>query len=155
KPSDVPSEALFGKRDARDVVDEWPLQVYGVLGENDALNHFALRPGLEEPRTVFVPLRVLQKHLGLAGHATALLAGGGGASLADGLRARLDLADWGLVLVGPRERADALLARYDRNRDGRLTGSEWRDGPKPRFAKVIADRIKQRRPNALERDEIE
>ena len=74
KPSEIPRESLLGKRD--DLVQTWTLPVERVLTDADAVDHFSLRPGLDAPRTAFVPLALLQKELKLDGRINAILAGG-------------------------------------------------------------------------------
>src|SRR5262249_48919016 len=72
----------------------------------------------------------------------------------------LTLDAWGLQLLGPRERADDLIARFDRNRNGRLEPGEWftveKGKRKPRFAAVVAEGINPGpKSEELTRDEVE
>jgi ABC-type lipoprotein release transport system permease subunit len=98
KPSAVPRETWLGRRDDSSVMEEWSLPVGAVLDAGQPADRFSLRPDLEAPRTVFVPLRALQKQLGLAGRCNAILAGGVRSSLDEPLRAHLKIDDWGLVV---------------------------------------------------------
>jgi putative ABC transport system permease protein len=100
KPSAVPRETLLGRRDDSAVIEEWTMPVDKVLTPDDAGDHFSLRPQLEAPRTVFVPLQLIQNKLGLVGRCNALLTGGirqGRSALAQTLHDHLQLDDWGLV----------------------------------------------------------
>jgi ABC-type lipoprotein release transport system permease subunit len=126
KPSAVPREALLAKRDDRSTIDEWSLHVGKVLAPNDFGDRFNLRPEIEAPRTVFVPIEQLQERLGLEDRCNALLAAGDGPNLPAALRLRLDLEDWGLVLRSPEERVAELFRKLDRNRDYILQPREWR-----------------------------
>jgi ABC-type lipoprotein release transport system permease subunit len=98
KPSAVPRETWLGRRDDSSVIEQWTLPVGAVLDTGQPADRFSLRPDLEAPRTVFVPLRALQKQLGLTGRCNAILAGGVHSSLEEPLRAHRKLDDWGLVV---------------------------------------------------------
>jgi ABC-type antimicrobial peptide transport system permease subunit len=127
KPSALPRDNPIAQRDDRSVVEEWPLRVERVLTTVEFGDRFNLRPEIEAPRTVFVPLDRLQKQLGLEAQCNALLAGGMMPDSHSILEKRLDLEDWGLVLRSPDERVAELFRKLDRNRDGKLQPSEWRD----------------------------
>jgi ABC-type antimicrobial peptide transport system permease subunit len=98
KPSAIPRETILGRRNTSDLIEEWTLPVGAVLDAQESADHFSLRPDLDEPRTVFVPLGLLQNKLGLQKRCNAILAGQTGPDLAASLRAHLQLADWGLAL---------------------------------------------------------
>ncbi len=140
KPGALPREAALGKKEAEIV--PWPVQLARVLTDADAADAFNLRPELEAPRSLFVPLAELQAKLGLGKEVNALLAAGDGTKLQEALEAELDLEDWGLVLRTPAGRAADLVRRYDRNRNGKLDPREWRKGGKPVFAHVLAEGLK-------------
>ncbi len=123
--SAVPRESLLGRRDTASVVDTVTLPVRAVLADRGP-GRFSLTPSPEPPRNAFVPLGFLQSQLRQPGRANVLLVAAGGRTLAEDLHARLTLEDWGLVLHDPDSRTQALFARLDRNRDGRLTRGEWR-----------------------------
>jgi ABC-type antimicrobial peptide transport system permease subunit len=125
KVSDVPRESLLGRRKTEDVIDELQLRVRAVLPDGAFGAAFSLQPGTDTPRNAFVPLRVLQKQLRQPDRANVLLVGSGRPELQETFRARLEPEDWGLKLISPRDRVDALFARLDRNRDGKLVGREW------------------------------
>ncbi|MHB1426367.1 MAG: FtsX-like permease family protein [Gemmataceae bacterium] len=99
KPSALPRETLLGRREDSAVIEEWTMPVENVLTPNDAGDRFSLRPELEAPRTVFVPLHLIQDKLALERRCNALLAGGvrHDDSLTERLHSRLKLEDWGLV----------------------------------------------------------
>ncbi|HTU23238.1 MAG TPA: FtsX-like permease family protein, partial [Gemmataceae bacterium] len=151
KPSAIPRETLLGRRDDKSVIDDWPVTVGKVLSADDAADPFSLRPELELPRTVFVPLGALQERLGLDGRCNALLAGGVHSSLVEPLRSHLQLADWGLVLQGPNERVENLFQRLDKNQDGKLQSREWRD----RMATSVVQTIHPGRNPTLTREEVD
>lgn len=151
KPSTIPRETLLGRRDDKSVLDEWPFVVGKVLSADDAADSFHLRPGLEAPRTVFVPLDALQRRLGLAGRCNAILAGGVHSTLDKPLRSHLQLADWGLVLQGPDERTERLFRQVDKNQDGQLQPHEWRE----RLAASVVQAIDPGRNPTLSRKEVE
>jgi ABC-type lipoprotein release transport system permease subunit len=125
KPSAVPRESLLGRKEAGEVIDDWTLPVGQVLDERAAADHFSLRPGLEAPRNAYVRLADLQKRLGKPGRVNALLVGDPRPDLTQRLREQLTLDDWNLVLRTPQDRVASLFARLDRDRDGRLTSSEY------------------------------
>jgi ABC-type antimicrobial peptide transport system permease subunit len=102
KPSAIPRETVLGRRDDGSVIDEWTLPVGGVLGADEPADHFSLRPDMEAPRTIYLPLGLLQERLGKADQCNALLAGDVHSPLAKPLRANLQLTDWGLVLKTAR-----------------------------------------------------
>lgn len=151
KPSAVPRETLLGRRDDKSILDDWPLTVGEVLSAEDAADSFNLRPGLEAPRTVFVPLAALQERLGLLGRCNALLAGGVRSPLTEPLRSHLQLADWGLVLRGPHERVENLFGQLDKNKDGKLQPREWRES----LAVSVVEAIHPGRNPTLMRNEVE
>jgi ABC-type antimicrobial peptide transport system permease subunit len=151
KPSAISPETMLGRRDDKSVIDEWPLTVGQVLSAGDAADSFSLRPDLEAPRTVFVPLAALQERLGLAGRCNAILAGGVHSPLAEPLRSHLQLADWGLVLQTPEERVENLFQRLDKNQDGKLQPREWRD----RMATSVVQAIHPGRNPTLTREEVD
>ncbi|MGQ0633349.1 MAG: FtsX-like permease family protein [Planctomycetaceae bacterium] len=63
-PSDVPRDALLGKRDDTSV--QAPLTVRTVLAERAAVGRLGLEPDQQAPRNAFVSLGTLQDRLGLA-----------------------------------------------------------------------------------------
>jgi ABC-type antimicrobial peptide transport system permease subunit len=151
KPSAIPRETLLGRRDDKSVIDEWPVTVGKVLNTGDAADSFSLRPELEAPRTVFVPLGALQKRLGLTGRCNAILVGGVHSSLTETLRSHLQLADWGLVLQGSDERVENLFGRLDKDQDGKLQPREWRD----HLATSVVQAIHPGRNPTLTREEVD
>jgi ABC-type antimicrobial peptide transport system permease subunit len=152
KPSLVPRESLLAAHDDSGVED-WVLTVAGVLDAADAADGFSLRPGVEAPRTVFVPLADLQKKLGQERHCNVLLAAGAQPGLGERLQDRLALEDWGLELRGPQKplkkgdqmvrgpdsRVDALFTKSDRDHEDRPEPPRWRDELEPReWRKLLA-----------------
>ena len=74
KPSAIPIESLFGRKD--DVGRTVRLTVAGVLAR-EQLGEFALKPQQSEVRAVFAPLRRIQRDLGVAGKVNTVLIAGG------------------------------------------------------------------------------
>ena len=92
RPSQVPIESLFGRKD--DVGRTIRLTLTGVL-PREQLGEFALRPQQTDVRAIFAPLRRIQRDLDVRGKVnTVLLAGGTGGIAA--LRAGLSLDDLGV-----------------------------------------------------------
>ncbi|MBY0230168.1 MAG: hypothetical protein K2W96_12875, partial [Gemmataceae bacterium] len=149
KPGEVPREAGLGKKEAE--ARDWTLKVGRLLAEKEDGDAFDLRPRLEAPRNLFVPLAALQEHLGLVGSANALIADGAAKELDAALEASLALEDWGLVLRSPASRARDLVAKHDTDGDGKLGIGEWRfsrakiDGKArdvPRYAHHLEDIVR-------------
>jgi putative ABC transport system permease protein len=110
KPSAIPRETLLGQRKDNTLIEEWTLTVDVVLSPDQPADLFSLRPQLEAPRTVFVPLRLLQDKLhpkekgkpDPEKRCNVLLAGAPSGSLEQALRSHLRLDDWGLVIKNRR-----------------------------------------------------
>jgi hypothetical protein len=154
KPGALPREAALARKDLG--LSDWRVEVSRVLADDEPGSHLNLRPGVEAPRNVIVPLSALQEALGVKGKINALLASGDSASLKSALQDHLTLEDHGLKLLTPAARAKALLDRYDRNHDGVLRGAEWfrrvaAPAPtrKPRFAAVVARGVKHAKPDEI------
>jgi predicted lysophospholipase L1 biosynthesis ABC-type transport system permease subunit len=123
----VPRESLLGRREDSAVVEEWTVAVGAVTTPDVPQDRFSLRPELEAPRIVFVPLGMLDDKIGLPWRCNALLVGGARPNLEQELRAHLRLADWGLVLSTPKERAASLFRRLDTRHDGKVMPRQWKD----------------------------
>jgi ABC-type lipoprotein release transport system permease subunit len=149
KVSAVPRETLLGRRDASEVLDEIRLRVRNVL-PSEGLGRFSLNPSPQTVRNAFLPLKLLQKHLGQPGKANAFFAAGGSAALQETLGSLLSLEDWGLVLHTPESRTRDLVAKLDRNHDGRLESSEWRR----RISSTMAELADLNHDGILEQSEI-
>jgi ABC-type lipoprotein release transport system permease subunit len=135
RPDEIPREALLGKRKASDVMQSLELKVRRVLPDDFVLARFTLKQNPEAPRNAYVPLRLLQSELGLAGQANAILVGQSAPTpapappidLAALLRQKLRLEDWGLRLRTPKDRALAFvhyLAPHEE--EGKLKRARWR-----------------------------
>ena len=92
RPSQVPIESLFGRKD--DIGRTIRLSLTGVLPRQE-LGEFALRPQQTEVRAVFAPLRRIQRDLDVRGKVNTILISNG---TRDGaaLRAGLSLDDLGV-----------------------------------------------------------
>ena len=72
RPSEIPLESLFGRRD--EVGRTIRLALAGVL-PRDRLGEFVLQPQQDEVRSLFVPLRRVQRDLGVGGRVNTVLLG--------------------------------------------------------------------------------
>ena len=105
KPSEIPIESLFGRKD--DVGRTVRLTLAGVLAR-DRLGEFALRPQQSDVRAVFAPLRRLQRDLAVQGQVNTVLLSGGELSDAR-LKSALRLEDLG---VRVSQRSQGLCRRH-------------------------------------------
>ncbi len=92
KPSEVPIESLFGRKE--DVGRTVRLTLAGVL-PRDRLGEFAVKPQQAGVRAVFAPLRRLQRDLAVQGQVNTILVSGGERTDAR-LRSALQLEDLGV-----------------------------------------------------------
>ncbi len=92
RPSQVPIESLFGRKD--DVGRTIRLTLTGVL-PREQLGEFALRPQQTDVRAIFAPLRRIQRDLDIRGKVNTVLLSGGSGGIA-ALRAGLSLDDLGV-----------------------------------------------------------
>jgi len=92
KPSEVPIESLFGRKE--DVGRTVRLTLAGVL-PRDRLGEFSVRPQQTDVRAVFAPLRRLQRDLAVPGQVNTVLLSGGARNEA-ALRSALQLDDLGV-----------------------------------------------------------
>ncbi len=92
KPSQVPLESLFGRKE--DVGRTVRLTLAGVL-PRDRLGEFSVKPQQAGVRAVFAPLRRLQRDLAVPGQVNTILVAGGERTDAK-LRSALQLEDLGV-----------------------------------------------------------
>ncbi len=92
KPSEVPIESLFGRKE--DVGRTVRLTLAGVL-PRDRLGEFSVKPQQADVRAVFAPLRRLQRDLAVPGQVNTILVAGGERTDAK-LRSALQLEDLGV-----------------------------------------------------------
>lgn len=139
KAAEVPRESLLGKRRTSDVVQAVDVKVHAILPD-EGLARFSVKPTPEPARNVFVPLRFLQGELDLPGKANALFIAGAGADLADVLKSKLTLDDWGLRLRSPKERAETFVYNLAPDEDtGRLKPARWRGRVPAILARIAED----------------
>jgi putative ABC transport system permease protein len=108
KPSDIPVESLFGRKD--DVGRTVRLQLTGVL-PRERLGEFALQPQQSEVRAVFAPLRRIQRDLAISRQANTVLISGSSAS-AGAVKPALRLEDLGVrvtTLTRPGENSTIIV----------------------------------------------
>jgi putative ABC transport system permease protein len=92
KPSEVPIESLFGRKE--DVGRTVRLTLAGVL-PRDRLGEFSVTPQQADIRAVFAPIRRLQRDLAVPGQVNTILVAGGSRTDA-GLRSAVRLEDLGV-----------------------------------------------------------
>jgi putative ABC transport system permease protein len=139
KASGVPRETLLGRRDEQSVLARLKFPVRAVIADDTSGAQFSLNPSPAPPRNAFVPLSLLQDRLDQKGRINVVLVSGATPDgLRDGLRKKLTLDDWGLVLHTPRSRTDDLFSKLDKNRDGRLQSGEWRGQIAGAFVAAVA-----------------
>jgi putative ABC transport system permease protein len=109
KGSRVPRASLVGKRDASDVTATLKLKVDAVLTADHGMNEFALAPSPAPPLNVFVPIKLLQDRLELAGKVNAAVSTSPDVkALNDQLHAKLTPTDRGLRIL-PGDKFDSKL----------------------------------------------
>ena len=91
RPSQIPLESLFGRRD--EIGRTVRLTLSAALGR-ERLGEFAIHPQQGETRALFVPLRRVQRDLGVTGKVNAVVMDGG--ATRDTVFAQLRLADLGV-----------------------------------------------------------
>ncbi|MFL5243777.1 MAG: FtsX-like permease family protein [Gemmataceae bacterium] len=136
KVSLLPRESLLGRRDTGDVVDKIRARIVGILNELDMGNRFSLSPSPEPPRNAFLPLNALQELVNQPGRINVLLVEGGSNDLKNRFLSLLRLDDWGLQVLDPAKRTDALFGKLDRDHRGRLRRGEWQGRVAETFARV-------------------
>lgn len=96
KPSAIPLESLFGRKD--DVARTVRMNVAGVL-PREQLGEFSLRPGQAGVKAIFAPLRQLQRDLAVIGKVnTVLLANAGDDTAAGAVERAITLEDLGATV---------------------------------------------------------
>jgi ABC-type lipoprotein release transport system permease subunit len=137
----APRETILGNRKADEVSEAIRVKVRAILPD-EGMARFSLKPTPEPVRNAFVPIKLLQKKLDLAGRANVILAAPGalpGEQAIEFLRERsgvrsdhdlpalLTLDDWGLRWRSPQERAEALIRFLDPQNfdDGQLKRLRW------------------------------
>jgi putative ABC transport system permease protein len=94
KPSAIPIESLFGRKD--DVARTVRLDVAGIL-PRERLGEFSLRPQQADVRAVFAPLDRIQRDLGVSGKVNTVLVSGASADATTAaVRRAVSLEDLGV-----------------------------------------------------------
>ena len=126
KAGNAPGETILGQRKVESATERVVLRVHAILPDA-GMARFSLRPTPEASRNAFVPIRVLQEKLDLAGRANVILAAGAAPSLQADLRNQLTLDDWGLRYRSPEDRAASFWKFLGaRSADAKLKESKWR-----------------------------
>jgi ABC-type antimicrobial peptide transport system permease subunit len=137
KSDQIPRETLLGKRKAEDVVEELTVTIGEVLAE-EGMARFSLKPSPEPARNAFFSLKFLQDKLELPGRVNAILIGGARPSLQEELRRHLTLADWGIRLRAPQDRARDFFRYLDPRGQGSLSPIKW----KQRVPEALAEQAR-------------
>ncbi len=126
KPGHAPGESLLGQRKAGRVTEPVQVRVRRIVPDQ-GMARFSLKPTPAPTRNAFVPIRLLQRKLDLAGRANAVLVARAAPTLQADLHARLTLDDWGLRYRSPEARAGALVLYLDRNNidEEKLKPQRW------------------------------
>jgi ABC-type lipoprotein release transport system permease subunit len=95
KPTDIPAESLFGRKD--DPASTIRLQLSSIL-PTSRLGEFSLRPTQAAVRSLFVPLTLLQREINAPGRVNTILLGRSAAPAPQTLRAAFQLEDLGVRL---------------------------------------------------------
>lgn len=103
----APRESLMGQRKAERVIEPLDVKVRRIIPD-EGMARFSLKPTPEAVANAFVPIRLLQDRLDLAGKANVILAAGNG-ELQKEVQKHLTLEDWGLRYRTPRDRAEAFV----------------------------------------------
>lgn len=128
KADHAPRETLLGQRKSENIIVPLQVTVKQILPD-DGIARFNLKPAPTPVRNAFVPIRLLQRSLGLTDQANVILAAGTSESeLAQDLRKHLTLEDWGLRYRSPRDRALAFLRFLGVREvdDAKLKEFKWR-----------------------------
>ncbi len=128
KADHAPRETLLGQRKSENIIVPLKVTVQRILAD-DGIARFNLKPAPTPVRNAFVPIRLLQKSLGLTDQANVVLvAGASDSGLAQDLRKHLTLEDWGLRYRSPRDRALAFLRFLGVREveDAKLKEFKWR-----------------------------
>ncbi len=97
KPSAIPIESLFGRKD--DIARTVRLDLAGIL-PREQLGEFSLRAGQADVRAVFAPLSRIQRDLALTADVnTVLISGAGTEAVVAALRSVVSLEDLGATVV--------------------------------------------------------
>ena len=127
KADNVPREAILGKKKAEEIIESITVTVRAIL-PSERMARFSLKPTPEPVRNAFVPMRLLQKRLDLAGRINTILIAQTKPTLQADLQKQLTLADWGLRFRSPKDRAEALFQFLARDSDvAELKMPRWKD----------------------------
>lgn len=127
----APRETILAQRKAENVIERIRVTVKKIVPDA-GMGRFSLKPSPLPVRNAFVPIRLLQTKLDLAGRANAILAAGNGTP---DLPKALTLDDWGLRYRSPRERAEAFIQYLDPNNDeGKVRKARWNGRLPPNLA---------------------
>ncbi|MSU77937.1 MAG: ABC transporter permease [Gemmataceae bacterium] len=139
KADHAPRETLLGQRKSENIIVPLKVTVQRILPD-DGIARFNLKPAPTPVRNAFVPIRLLQKSLGLTDQANVVLvAGASDSGFAQDLRKHLTLEDWGLRYRSPRDRALAFLRFLGVREDvdnAKLKTFKWRGHVPDELAKA-------------------
>lgn len=130
----APREMLLAQRKAENVIEPIRVTVKHIIAD-EGIGRFSLKPSPVPPRNAFVPIKLLQTRLDLAGRANIVLTTVAPASV----QSKLTLDDWGLRYRSPTDRAEAFV-RYLTQREATemLKKKQWVDRVPEALAEAAA-----------------
>ncbi len=141
----APREMLLAQRKAEAVIEPIRVTIKQIIAD-EGMGRFSHKPSPLPPRNAFVPIKLLQQRLDLAGRANVILA----ASAPATLQGKLTLDDWGLRYRSPKDRAEAFVRYLAPNEnDGQLKKARWIDRVPEELAKIA-----EMNGNVLTRDAV-
>jgi putative ABC transport system permease protein len=154
RADNVPGETLMGQRKADNVTQKVTVRVRAIVSD-EGMARFSLKPTPEPVRNAFVPIRLLQKKLDLAGRVNALFVAQGKPTLQAGLQKQLTLDDWGLRFRSPQDRAEALFRLLAGNSsEPELKINRWRGRLPEKLAEEVQEEIKARKVEGLTKNHL-
>lgn len=139
KADAAPRETILAQRKTENVIEQIRVTVRHIVPD-EGMARFALKPSPVPARNAFVPMRLLQRRLDLAGRANAILAAGEAPDRPVNLQDLLTLDDWGLRYRSPKDRAEAFVKFLaPRDSDGNLKEFQWK-GKVPEELAKLADK---------------
>ncbi len=143
----APREMILAQRKAENVIELIRVKVKSIVPD-EGIGRFSLKPSPLPVRNAFVPIKLLQSRLDLAGRANAILAAG---TKMNDLQTKLTLDDWGLRYRSPKDRAEAFVKYLDPRiaDDGRLKKAQWNG----RLPDALAE-VAMKNGNVLTREQV-
>ena len=124
KADKVPREALMGER--KEVMETLLVKVRQIVPD-EGMARFSLKPTPQPVRNAFMPIRAVQQRLKTQGQVNAVFLAGAKPTLQADLHHQLQLDDWGLRYLSPKDRAEAFVRFLDPQNidDGKIKKIRW------------------------------